>query len=93
MNETDFKTAWEQVVTPETRMWRTLLCVEKVDENNVWLRVPAWNSEKEIKVSRSIFPPILNEKFKPEFYFFGKANIGCDEAEQMRFADFEVDDL
>jgi hypothetical protein len=78
-------------ISPEKRMWRALFRIVGVSENTVALVLPGWDSEHEIYVSRSKFPPELSRKFKEGFRFFGKANIGCEEAEELEFSDFEID--
>lgn len=80
-------------INPDKKKWRTLFRVVGVSDGNVALVMPGWNSEYEIYLSCSKFPLELSRRFKKGFRFFGKANIGCAEVEELEFSDFEFDSL
>lgn len=69
--------------TEDTRMWRTSIRVLRTDREGVWLIFPGMNSKVAVQFDYNLFPRELSNNFQGGYYFFGRANIGCEDAKLL----------
>lgn len=71
-------------------MWRTLLRVEKIEENAVHFIIPAWNYEQPVVVEKNKIPNEILLLLKPDFRLHAKVNIGNDDVSELIFEEWQA---
>jgi len=85
--------------TPETRLWRALVCVVTNKAERVVFRIPAFGHRRKdrVNLAKADLPPEIvavieagpTEK-NPGPYLHARVNIGAASAEDLRFEDWET---
>lgn len=71
--------------------YRTLIRVEEVTKNTVMVIVLGWNPHQQVVIPKDIIPFELWDRLEqPKAYLIARVNIGANEANQLRFSDFEL---
>lgn len=83
------ETEQKGIFQPNRRPWRAMVRVTRVEDTNLWVVLPGWNSEQEIQVDKAVFPRNLHGKLAPNERFFAKVNTGADTQSELYFTDFE----
>jgi hypothetical protein len=68
-----------------TKYWRTLIRVEKVEEDDYVVVIPAINPEKEFLIKKSLIKVELN----PNQRFHAIANLSATKTEELKLSNFE----
>jgi hypothetical protein len=77
------------IFQPNRRPWRAMIRVVRIEDNNLWVVLPGWDSEQEIQINKNAFPKKIHKLIKPEARFFAKVNTGADTQSELYFTDFE----
>lgn len=75
----------------EEKFRRTLVHVEKLDEQSVTFYLAGWNHEVSFTQPRSVFPEPLRSALEPDLRFHVYATTGLEEADRIKFRDWEWD--
>jgi len=67
----------------QQKMWRTLIRVESLDQNQVGFVLPAWNSDETIYFNLHQLRQDLRENIKLNYRFHAEANIGVNNPEDI----------
>lgn len=78
------------IMTSGRKAWRTLIRIDDVKENkNVFIIIPAWNSQQAIALNTSSLPDKLQRNIKPDMRIFAKVNLGSENANELFIKDWE----
>ena len=74
------------------KLFRTLVRVVGIQKDGIWLCIPGWNSDIAVLRPVSLFAASL-AYFSPTIEvgqrFFAMVNVGTDDPDELKFADFE----
>ncbi len=73
--------------------WRTLIRVEEIDSDRVYLYVviPGWNTQKKIRLYLDNFPKVIREVIQEDMRLHAQVNIGAETYEDLYFDEWEID--
>jgi CheY-like chemotaxis protein len=78
------------ILTMGRKSWRTLIRVDDVKEDkNIYIIIPAWNSQQAISLNMNNLPENLQKVIKPDMRFFAKVNIGNENSNELFIKDWE----
>lgn len=81
-------------VSPERKLWRTLVRVDDVDEQPGpneygYVTVPAWDSNTVIRVALRGMEPNVRRAFHPDAKLHARVNIGAERIDDIFFVGWE----
>lgn len=77
-------------ITSERKSWRTLVRIDDItDGRNVFVIIPAWNSQEAVAINMDSLPPDLQLKVKPDMRLFAKVNIGSEDPNELFLTGWE----
>lgn len=79
----------EHVKRKESKLWRTLIRVERVAGREVHVVLPGWDSKQVVKVKLSQIPEPIKSSLKEGKRLHARVNIGADKATELSFSDWE----
>lgn len=90
--------AWEQCVEelrgnprPSRRPWRTLVCVDNVDEERkrFYAVVPAWSTRVKVPIDFDSLPQNIRDLVEPDQRFYALVNTGAMDPDNLFFDEWE----
>ena len=75
--------------TPETRPWRSLVRVEKVEHDIFWVIVPAWSVRIPVCLLISDVPRSMRHLLSRGYRCYARVNTGAEASVDLRFRDWE----
>lgn len=77
-------------ISSDRKAWRTLIRIDDVkDDKNVYIIIPAWNSQQAIALNTSNLPIKLQSVVKPDMRLFAEVNIGNENANELFIRNWE----
>jgi len=76
----------------QNKLWRTLIRITNLRNDEVHFVVPGWNSEVTVKRPISIIPQEFHSHLKIGTRLFVRTNVGADFSGDLKFEDFELPD-
>ena len=73
----------------KTKIWRTLLRIEDIDESYVYLVIPAWEPKEVVRLRLDDIPDHIQKCFGQQARLHARVNIGAESAEHLRFDAWE----
>jgi hypothetical protein len=75
---------------PERVAWRTLIRIEDVVDNNIFIFIPGWNYEVSISLNKQDLPRDIRNIIKADMRVHAKVNVGAERSEDLFFKDWEA---
>lgn len=84
---------FDNIFTIQRKPWRTLIRVEErdLDNGDIYVIIPAWDSDQVIKLNRQDLPSELIKKLDKNIRFHALVNIGAEFNQDIYFENWEVD--
>lgn len=74
-----------------SRLWRTLIRIESVEEDSLTVVVTGWNSRQTVSLPKSSVPTQILDLAKPGKRIHAQVNIGADRESDLVFEDWETE--
>jgi hypothetical protein len=77
-------------IVPSRKVWRTLIRVDDIGDNHLYLIIPSWNSNETIKIPIKDLPVDIQSKAKADVRMHAKVNVGATLSNDLFFLDWEI---
>lgn len=74
---------------PSRRPWQTLVQIEDIDGEDVFVTLPGWRSDEVIRLPKGAIKKDLQRYVKPGERFFAMVNKGAEQQADLFFEDFQ----
>lgn len=75
---------------PDRKGWRTLVRIDSLDDNHLYLIIPSWNCNDVISINRSDLPENINRIIHPDMRLHAQINIGSENSNDLYFSNWEI---
>jgi len=75
---------------PERVAWRTLIRVDDVVDNNVFIFIPGWDYQVSLSLNKLDLPKNIQDIIKPDMRIHAKVNVGAERQDELYFKDWEI---
>lgn len=76
--------------TQEREPIRTLVRVDDVSENHIYILMPGWNPNEMVSVNKNILPHGIFKELKPDTRLFALVNTGAANSRDLYFSNWEL---
>ena len=78
-------------MSPEKRLWRSLVRVEKVCGDCIDVVIPSFNPHEVVKIGIDVIPELHRHRLsEPNAHFFANVNIGAEKSEDLVIQFLEI---
>lgn len=80
------------IFSPERKPWRSLIRVEEVIDETIYVVISSWSASEKIRLPISLFPSEIQNERILGMRFFAYVNIGAEDYKDLYFKDshFEI---
>jgi hypothetical protein len=78
------------VMVPERKSWRTLIRIDDLNEHNVFVIIPSWNSQEVIALNGNCIPDDIRKNLLPDMRLFARVNIGTENSNELYIKNWEL---
>jgi CheY-like chemotaxis protein len=75
--------------SPSRRPWQTLVQIEDVVDDDVFVVLPGWKSDEVIRLRKDMIGEALHQHLRPGERFFAMVNKGAEQQSDLFFEDFK----